>query len=202
MRVRCSTAEIDCWSLKGICKEIFFSKNRDYYGSGWVGPGLTLHFFFENPPKIALNQYWYFGVVYNVYSVYIVKSCWLLWFECSVHVSDGFQKKFGWGWVSGLRPIHFFWIFFNFARPLTTYPVDHPPCMLPGNESPSPAWSWTSMKQSRCFPGRLVMNLACSSVRWILVTGRTVIWGQGDRNRGHYEIKATWCRNVCGKWTL
>ena len=30
----------------------------------------------EEDPKIALNKYWYFGVVYNVYSVvYIVKSC-------------------------------------------------------------------------------------------------------------------------------
>ena len=29
---------------------------RDDYGSGWVGPGLTLNFFWENRPKIALNQ--------------------------------------------------------------------------------------------------------------------------------------------------
>ena len=31
----------------------------------------------ENRPKIALNQYWYFRVVYHVYSVciYIAKSC-------------------------------------------------------------------------------------------------------------------------------
>ena len=31
------------------------TKIRDYYGSGWVGPGLT-EFFLENHPKIALNQ--------------------------------------------------------------------------------------------------------------------------------------------------
>ena len=34
----------------------------------------------------------YFGVVYHVYSVCIVQSCWLLGFERSVHVSDGFPK--------------------------------------------------------------------------------------------------------------
>ena len=39
-------------------------KIRDYYGSGWVGPGLTWNFlFFENHPKVPLNQYRYFGVV-------------------------------------------------------------------------------------------------------------------------------------------
>ena len=88
---------------------------------GWFQ--VSRNFFcFENRPKIALDQYWYFGVAYHVYSVwiYIAKSCWLLWFECSVHVSDGFpQKKFGWG-VGGwgeLYPI--FFDFFNFANPLT-----------------------------------------------------------------------------------
>ena len=30
-------------------------KIRDYYGSGWVG--LDFFFFWENRPKIALNQY-------------------------------------------------------------------------------------------------------------------------------------------------
>ena len=40
---------------KGLCKE---KKSRDYYRSGWVGPGLTLNFFFlANRLKIALNQY-------------------------------------------------------------------------------------------------------------------------------------------------
>ena len=91
-------------------------KIRDYYGSGWVGPGLTGIFWLENRPKIALNQYWYFGVVY------IAKSCWLLWFECSVHVSDGFpKKKYGWGWMGGVSSIHFFLNFlnfFNFPKPL------------------------------------------------------------------------------------
>ncbi len=48
-------------------------KIRDYYGSGWVGPGLTRIFFcVENHPKTALNQYRHFGVVYAIYilSVY------------------------------------------------------------------------------------------------------------------------------------
>ena len=31
-------------------------KIRDYYGSGWVGLGLTRIFCLENRPKIALNH--------------------------------------------------------------------------------------------------------------------------------------------------
>ena len=44
---------------------------------GWVQFSRN---FLENCPKIALNQYCYFGVEYHVYSVciYIAKSCWLL----------------------------------------------------------------------------------------------------------------------------
>ena len=30
---------------KGLCKENKIAKIRDYYGSGWVGPGLTRNFF-------------------------------------------------------------------------------------------------------------------------------------------------------------
>ena len=39
---------------------------------GWVQVSLGMFFF--NHSKIALNQYWYFGVVYHVYYI-IVKSC-------------------------------------------------------------------------------------------------------------------------------
>ena len=46
-------------------------KIRDYYGSGWVGPGLTRNFFGQDLPKSALNECLYFGVVYHVYSVCI-----------------------------------------------------------------------------------------------------------------------------------
>ena len=41
--------------LRGFAKKKI-QKIRDYYGSGWVGPGLTRNFFLENRPKIALNQ--------------------------------------------------------------------------------------------------------------------------------------------------
>ena len=46
---------------------------------GWVQ--VSLGFFLENRPKIALNQNWYFGVVYHVYSVgiYTDNSCYLYW---------------------------------------------------------------------------------------------------------------------------
>ena len=68
---------------------------------GWIK--VSQIFFGENHPKIALNQYRYFGVVYHVYSVciYIAKSCWIYMVKCVVSMSVmGFQKKkFGWGWV-------------------------------------------------------------------------------------------------------
>ena len=35
-------------ALRGFAKN-FFQKIRDYYGSGWVGPGLTLIFFGKSP---------------------------------------------------------------------------------------------------------------------------------------------------------
>ena len=68
------------WPANGLCKE---KKNiRDYYGSGWVGLGLSDFFYIV---QIALNQ-------------------------CSVHVSDGFPKKtnLDGGWVGGVSSIQFF----------------------------------------------------------------------------------------------
>ena len=65
----------------------------------------------QNSPKPVLINYF---VVYHVYSVciYIAKSCWLLWFECSVHVSDGFPKnKFGRGRMGVVSSIQVFGIF-------------------------------------------------------------------------------------------
>ena len=50
-------------------------KIRDFYGSGWVGPGLAVIFFFkpsQNSPKPGLI-FWS-----SVPCVYIAKSCWLL----------------------------------------------------------------------------------------------------------------------------
>ena len=49
---------------KGISKEFFSPKIRDFYGSGWVGPGLTRNFFgksSQNSPKPVLI----FGVVFH-----------------------------------------------------------------------------------------------------------------------------------------
>ena len=49
--------------------------------------------------------------------IYIAKSCWLSWFECSVHVSDGFQKKSldGGGWVGGVSSIQVYFGFVDFC---------------------------------------------------------------------------------------
>ena len=44
-----------------------------------------------------------------VYNIYIIKSCWLLWFEYFVHVSDGFPKKMDSG-VGELSSIHFYFL--------------------------------------------------------------------------------------------
>ena len=78
------------------------------------GSRFNSEFFLENRPKIALKQYWCFGVVYHVYSV-----CTLLkvvgYYDLSVLSTQyqwwmGFQKiKCGWG-VGGwgeLYPISF-----------------------------------------------------------------------------------------------
>ena len=43
--------------LGALQRFFFFYKNRVYYGSGWVGPGLTRNCFVENHLKIALNLY-------------------------------------------------------------------------------------------------------------------------------------------------
>ena len=39
------------WLDKGLCKERKIPKIRVYYGSGWVGPCLTLIFFWRIIPK-------------------------------------------------------------------------------------------------------------------------------------------------------
>ena len=83
---------------------------------GWVQVSLGF-FFWENHPKIHLNQYTYFGVVYlcilSVYTLLKVVS----YYDLSVLSMSvmGFQKKFGWGlggWGE-LYPI-FFFEFLNF----------------------------------------------------------------------------------------
>ena len=56
----------------------------------------------------------------SILSVYIAKSCWLLLFECSVHVSDQWVSKiksFDWWWVGGVSSIQVF--FGNFWKFLT-----------------------------------------------------------------------------------
>ena len=96
-----------------------FPKIRDYYGSGWVCPCLTRTFLCgkssQNSPKLVLV---FLSSIPCVCCLYIAKSGWLLWFECSVHVSDGLQKKSldGGGWVGFtvggfLRPIQFVFVF-------------------------------------------------------------------------------------------
>ena len=57
-------------------------------------------FVLENRPKIALNQYWYFGVVYNNTMCILLKV--VGYYDMSVLTTSvmGFQKKCGWGgWV-------------------------------------------------------------------------------------------------------
>ena len=93
--------------LRGFAKRFFSPKIREYYGSGWVGPGLTRNFLCgkssRNSPKPVLIFWSSIPLAelpgfardsrsiiahelvavfpqFNVYSVgiYIAKSCWLL----------------------------------------------------------------------------------------------------------------------------
>ena len=116
--------DLEEMGVRGFAKKKI-PKIRDYYGSWWVGPGLTRNLFFlGKSSQNALNQYWNFGVVYHVYSV-----CTLLkvvgYYDLSVLSMSvmGFQKKFGWGggWLGWALSKFFgdFWNFFNFAKPLS-----------------------------------------------------------------------------------
>ena len=120
MQHSCSTHAC-CRGVRWALHRENIPKIRVYYGSGWVGRGLTRIFFFfgkssQNSSKPVLIFWSSIQChVQCVLCLYIVKSCSkLLGFECSVHVSDGF-KKIGCG--GALYPI-LFWIFFNFAKPL------------------------------------------------------------------------------------
>ena len=114
-----ATRRIISSTLRGFAKKKKFKKSE----ITMEVVSLRIFFFFlkivQSSPQ---KQYWYFGVVYHVYSVrlYISKSCWLLWFECSVHVSDGFPKtKFGWWGGGGVSSIQVFccWIFLTLQSP-------------------------------------------------------------------------------------
>ena len=76
---------------------------------GWVQVSLGI-FCSENRAKIALNQYWCFGVVYSkcILCVYT-----LLKVVGNYDLSDGFPKKKVWTrGVGGLVEIYpFFWVF-------------------------------------------------------------------------------------------
>ena len=89
----------------------------------WAGGWVQVSFGFFSQNSLNLYAYWYFGVVYHVYSIciYIAKSCWILWFECSVHVNGGFPKKSLDGrWVDGVSSIYpsLFLIFLTLPSPL------------------------------------------------------------------------------------
>ena len=51
----------------------------------------------ENSPILVLVCNVYFVCIYGI------KSCWSLKCECSVHVNDGFPKKWGGGAVVEIR---------------------------------------------------------------------------------------------------
>ena len=59
--------------LRGCAKKTKFQKSEITMegGGGWVQVSLRIFFFFENHPKIALNQYRYFRVVYHICILYV-----------------------------------------------------------------------------------------------------------------------------------
>ncbi len=79
---------------------------------GWVQVSLGF-LFLENHPKIPLNQYRYFGVVYHVYSVCITLLKVVSYHDLRVLSMSvmGFQKKVL--MIGELYP-SFFWDFLNF----------------------------------------------------------------------------------------
>ena len=111
------------WRIKGLCKENKIPKIRNYYGSGWVGPGLTRNFFFgkssQNSSKKVLIFWSSRPCVFclHCYKLLVI----MIW--VFFHVNDGFPKRQnldGGGWV-GWPPSNFFgdfWNFLNFAMPL------------------------------------------------------------------------------------
>ena len=117
------------WLSLGLCKERKNSKNpRLLWKCVGVGPRLTRNFFFgkiiSNSPKPVLI---FWSSIPCVICLYIAKSCWLLGFECSVHVSS--KKKFGWrmsGWDE-LYPIFFgiFGFFLTLQSPLVVLVVQY-----------------------------------------------------------------------------
>ena len=83
-------------SVRGSAKK----KNpqiRDYYGSGWVGPGPTRNFCVENSPKPVVIFVSSVPCVFCLYALLkVVGYCNLSVLSMSVM---GFQKKFGWIWA-------------------------------------------------------------------------------------------------------
>ena len=78
------------------CKEILFSKKiRDYYGSWWVGPGLTRNFFWKSSQNNS-------------------KPVLIFW---SIQ-----EKSLDGGWVGGVSSIQVYFgflnFFFNFSKPI------------------------------------------------------------------------------------
>ena len=55
--------------------------------------------------------------------------------ECSVHVSDRIQKKFGWGWVGGVSSIQVYFGFLDFLLTLVLVACGH---SLPANDLRKP----------------------------------------------------------------
>ena len=108
---------IKSWLYKGLCKEKKCKKIWDYYGSGWVGPGLTRKILCgklsQNSPKPGLifcSSTYYVCTLLKVvgYSIMIWVFC-----PCQWWVSK--KTKFGWGgWVGGVSSIQFFLDFWNF----------------------------------------------------------------------------------------
>ena len=105
-------------ALRGFAKKKI-PKIRDYYGSGWMGPGLTRNYFCgkssQNSPKQVLT---FCGVVHAmcILSVHtLLKRVGYYDLICCVRVSDVFKKSLDWGWVSEVSSIQFFFGFLEFV---------------------------------------------------------------------------------------
>ena len=97
--------------MLGVLQRKKIPKIQDYYGSGWVGPGLTRNFFFfgkssQNSSKPGLIIW---SSIQGVFCLYI--HCTLLkvvsYYDLSALSMSvmGFQKKVWMGWVGGVSSI-------------------------------------------------------------------------------------------------
>ena len=120
--------------IKGLCKDKKLQKSKiTMEVGGWVQ--VTRNFFCGKSSQNSLNPvviFWNSIPCVFCPHICIAKSYWLLWFECSVHVSDGFptKKSLDGGWVGVVDYIQFFFGIFGICLTLQSPFKNSKGCLL------------------------------------------------------------------------